>query len=217
MGALLRNNHPEIKAWYPQLFNSSPSVFSSQLSRMGVWHQLPVQICYRHSLPWRQQTLSGWQPLPQTRGEYFWNHPNSRGRTSCYKHTDTCMAGKKYYSFFFSSNTHKKNPQKNQGVFSPFHSFFWVSQVWESPGSSQGWKLTGILCFPSNCVTTLAGIWGGHWNSLCQHGFVGVKQNSVTSTWLWKGITLGRVFLGTGDVWVSGSGDAKGFLLYLEL
>lgn len=122
MGALLRNNHPEIKAWYPQLFNSSPSVFSSQLSRMGVWHQLPVQICYRHSLPWRQQTLSGWQPLPQTRGEYFWNHPNSRGRTSCYKHTDTCMAGKKYYSLFFPQ-THTQKKINNRECSRPFIHF----------------------------------------------------------------------------------------------
>lgn len=104
---------------------------------MGVWHQLPVQICYRHSLPWRQQTLSGWQPLPQTKGEYFWNHPNSRGRTSCYKHSDTCMARKILFSFLSPTQENKQ-----QGVFSPFHSFFLVGLhiFWENPSSSQGWK-----------------------------------------------------------------------------
>lgn len=96
---------------------------------MGVWHQLPAQICYRHSLPWRQQSLSGWQPLPQTRGEYFWNHPNSTGRTSCYKHTDTCMAGKILFSFL--PPTHKK--KINKGVFSPFIHFSWFSHFLGEP------------------------------------------------------------------------------------
>lgn len=110
-----------MKALHPHLFNSSPSVFSSKFSKMGVWHQLPVQICYRHSLPWRQQTLSGWQPLPQTRGEYFWNHPNSRRRTSCYKHTDTSMAAKMLFSFFLKDT--KKKKINNRECSQPFIHF----------------------------------------------------------------------------------------------
>lgn len=157
MRALLGNNHPEMKALYPQLFNSSPSVFSSEFSKMGVWHQFLCRFVTDTACPGGSKRCQGDSHCHKPEKNIF-----GTIQTAEEEHPviNTLILAwlQKYYSLYFLKRKKINNRECSHLSIHFFLGFTFLGEAWLFTGL----ELTGILCFLSNCVSSVAGIWGGH-------------------------------------------------------